>query len=96
MRCFVSFLMLISFALCSPVHSEAESEQQLNAEAMGTLEKAITFLEGMDRFEIKGSTIFDVVQKNGQRFRLLKGVSNDSILVHLHHNISLHLCHVDT
>jgi hypothetical protein len=72
MRCFVSFLMLISFALCSPVHSEAESEQQLNAEAMGTLEKAITFLEGMDRFEIKGSTIFDVVQKNGQRLQFEK------------------------
>jgi hypothetical protein len=74
MRCFVSLLMLISFALCSPVHSRVESEQQLNIEAMATLEEAITFLEGMERFEIKGTAIFDVVQESGQRLQFEKKI----------------------
>ncbi len=72
MRCFVSLLMLISFSLCSPVHSGAESERQLNTEAMAAMEEAITFLEGMGRFEIKGTAIFDVVQESGQRLQFEK------------------------
>jgi hypothetical protein len=74
MRYLVNLLLLLIFVLCSPIQSEAESKQKLNVEAMAALEKAITFLEGIDRFEIKGTAIYDVVQENRQRLQFEKKI----------------------
>ena len=65
----LNLLILIGLVLCSPVPSGAESEPQLDSEAMAILEEAITFLEGMNHFEIQTSAIFDVVQEDGHRLQ---------------------------
>jgi len=67
MRCFVKLLLLL--VLLAPVPGFAEAAPQLDAEAMTILKKSITFLENVDRFEIQGTAIFDVVQEGGQRLQ---------------------------
>jgi hypothetical protein len=72
MRYLFSLVFSLGLVLWAPVPGFAEAAPQLDAEAMSVLKKSITFLESLDRFEIQGTAIFDVIQENGQRLQFEK------------------------
>jgi len=69
MHCFAKLLLLLVLVLWTPVSGFAEAAPQIDAEAMAILKKSITFLEDLDRFEIQGTAVFDVVQEDGLRLQ---------------------------
>lgn len=68
----VKALLLFLVALYFPLYCQAETGSPLDPEAMQTLEEAISFLEGMESFEVEATAIFDVVQENGHRLQFEK------------------------
>jgi hypothetical protein len=69
MRCFVKLLLLLGLVLWAPGPGFVKAAPQLDAEAMTILKKSIIFLQNLDRFEIQGTAVFDVVQEDGQRLQ---------------------------
>ena len=72
MRDFIKLLIVLLLVLSTPVHGVAGEGPLLDAEAMTVLQRAITFLEGMKRFEVQATAVFDVVQEDGQRLQFEK------------------------
>lgn len=72
MRNLLQLLLLMVLSLWVPFQACAEDPPLLDTQAMAIMDKAAAFLENMDSFAAEGTSIFDVIQDDGQRLQFEK------------------------